>query len=238
MGAASLLRRNVAANRRNGQCARRRVTAVPCARALSPAADILARMSPAPPPAQHADPQPDARPRVAAGEIADSSLEALFPQLYGELRRLARSRLSAGGRHTLLDTSSLIHEAYLRMQRGSVAVNDREHFLAYAASTMRSVIIDFVRRRNAERRGGGAQHVTLDTHAAAELGATDGEILDVHEALQTLASVDPRLVQVVEMRYFAGLTDAQIGAALGVTDRTVRRDWERARLMLAQILGR
>ena len=167
------------------------------------------------------------------------SVRALFPVLYAELRRLARSRLASGGRHTLLDTSALVHEAFLRMQRdGGVTLKDREHFLAYAATTMRSVVIDFVRRRSAERRGGDVEHVTLDTRAAEELGASDEEILAVHGALDTLAKVDARLVHVVEMRYFAGLTDAEIGAALGVTDRTVRRDWERARLLLADLLGR
>lgn len=167
------------------------------------------------------------------------SMQEMFPALYRELRRLARSRLSAGGRHTLLDTGALINEAYLRMQRNSGAsFNDREHFLAYAATTMRNVVIDFIRRRKADRRGGDVQHVTLDTGAAAELGGQDDEILAVHEALQTLAEVDPKLVQLVELRYFAGLSDLEIGAALGVTDRTVRRHWERARLLLADMLGR
>jgi len=167
------------------------------------------------------------------------SVQALFPSLYNELRRLARLRLAGGGRHTLLDTASLVHEAFLRMQRdGGVALNDREHFLAYAATSMRSVVIDFVRRRNADRRGGGAEHITLDTRTSEEIGATDDEILAVHEALETLAKVDARLVSVVEMRYFAGLSDAEIAAALGLSDRTVRRDWERARLLLAEMLGR
>jgi RNA polymerase sigma factor (TIGR02999 family) len=174
-----------------------------------------------------------------APPTAPPSVQALFPLLYNELRRLARSRLAAGGRHTLLDTASLVHEAYLRMQRdGGVALNDREHFLAYAATTMRSVVIDFVRRRNADRRGGGVEHVTLDTRAADELGASDDEILAVHDALETLAKVDPRLVSVVEMRYFAGLSDLEIANALGLSDRTVRRDWDRARLLLAEMLGR
>ena len=175
----------------------------------------------------------------SAPPSAPESVRTLFPALYAELRRLARSRLAGGGRHTLLDTSALVHEAFLRMQReGGVALNDREHFMAYAATTMRSVVIDFVRRRNADRRGGGAEHVTLDTQAAESLGATDDEILAVHDALGTLAQVDARLVRVVEMRYFAGFSDLEIGAALGVTDRTVRRDWERARLLLAEMLGR
>ena len=178
-------------------------------------------------------------PAQPAAPTGPPSVQALFPLLYNELRRLARSRLAAGGRHTLLDTASLVHEAYLRMQRdGGVALNDREHFLAYAATTMRSVVIDFVRRRNADRRGGGVEHVTLDTRAAEELGASDDEILAVHEALETLAKVDPRLVSVVEMRYFAGLSDLEIAAALGLSDRTVRRDWDRARLLLAEMLGR
>ena len=177
--------------------------------------------------------------RMPAVEPAPESVQQLFPALYAELRRLARSRLSGGGRHTLLDTSALVHEAFMRMQNGGVvALKDREHFMAYAATTMRSVVIDFVRRRNADRRGGGIEHVTLDTRAAESLGASDDEILAVHEALETLAEVDPRLVRVVEMRYFAGLTDIEIGASLGVTDRTVRRDWERARLLLADMLGR
>jgi RNA polymerase sigma factor (TIGR02999 family) len=174
-----------------------------------------------------------------AAPTGPPSVQVLFPSLYNELRRLARSRLAAGGRHTLLDTASLVHEAYLRMQRdGGVTLNDREHFLAYAATTMRSVVIDFVRRRNADRRGGGVEHVTLDTRAAEQLGASDEEILAVHGALETLAKVDPRLVSVVEMRYFAGLSDAEIAAALGLSDRTVRRDWDRARLLLAEMLGR
>jgi RNA polymerase sigma factor (TIGR02999 family) len=182
----------------------------------------------------------DTEPAADTTAKAPPAVQALFPALYQELRRLARSRLSGGGRHTLLDTASLVHEAFLRMQRdGGVALNDREHFMAYAAATMRSVVIDFVRKRSADRRGGDAQHITLDTRAAEEIGAaSDDEILDVHRALETLAQVDARLVRVVEMRYFAGLTNDEIAAALGITDRTVRRDWERARLLLADLLGR
>jgi RNA polymerase sigma factor (TIGR02999 family) len=184
--------------------------------------------------------QADPAPPGAPAAPPPASVGTLFPELYNELRRLARSRLAGGVRPTLLDTSSLVHEAYMRMQRdGGVSVANRDHFLAYAATTMRSIVIDFVRRRKAERRGGGLQRITLDTLAAEQLGATaDEEILAVHEALESLSGVDARLVRVVEMRYFAGLTDAEIGSALGVTDRTVRRDWERARLLLAEILGK
>jgi RNA polymerase sigma factor (TIGR02999 family) len=174
-----------------------------------------------------------------APSAATPAPEELFAALYPDLKRLARSRLAAGGRHTLLDTSSLVHEAYLRLLgAGRTALADREQMLAYAATTMRSVIIDFVRRRSAERRGGGAEHVTLNTQAVDAFGASDDEILGVHEALRTLAHIDARLVRVVEMRYFGGLSDAEVAAALGVTDRTVRRDWDRARLLLAEMLRR
>ncbi len=184
--------------------------------------------------------RPLASPAMNTDDVNPASVQALFPQLYRELRRLARSRLAAGGRHTLMDTSTLVHEAYLRMQRGGgVQLSGKEHFLAYAATTMRSVVIDMIRRRQAQQHGGGVDHVRLDTQAADEIGAAaDDDVLQVHEALQTLAQVDPRLVQVVEMRYFAGLSDLEIGEALGVADRTVRRDWERARLLLAEMLGR
>src|SRR5689334_23258994 len=165
--------------------------------------------------------------------------EDLFELLYHELRRLARSRLAAGGRNVLLDTTALVHESYLRLQgAGKAGLTDRGHFMAYAASAMRSVIVDFVRQRSADKRGGEFDHVTLDTGVADSLGATDDEIVDVHDAVESLAKVDQRLVRVVEMRYFAGLSDDEIGAALGLTGRTVRRDWERARLLLAEMLER
>ena len=163
----------------------------------------------------------------------------LMTELYAELRRLARSRLAAGGRNVLLDTTVLVHESFLRLHgAGRVGLQDRDHFMAYAATAMRSVVIDYLRRRASEKRGGDVEHVTLDTALGEVLGAQDDEILDVHEALESLAKVDPRLVQVVEMRYFAGLTEEEIGRALKVSARTVRRDWERARLLLAEMLGR
>jgi RNA polymerase sigma factor (TIGR02999 family) len=166
-----------------------------------------------------------------------AALDELFTVMYEDLRRLARSRLAASGRHTMLDTSSLIHEAYLRFEKaGQLQLNDKQHFLAYAATTLRNVVVDYVRQRSAERRGGDVAHVTLNTDIAQLLGAEDTQILQVHDALLTLAEVDERLVRVVEMRYFAGLTEQEIGQALGVTDRTVRRDWERARLLLTEIL--
>ena len=201
-----------------------------------PAPAPASSTSPAPTPSTPSAASTPAAPATPSDPAA--SARALFPVLYRELRWLARSKLAGGGRPTLLDTSALVHEAFLRMQRDGISLRDREHFLAYAATTMRSVVIDFIRRRRTQRRGGDVEHVTLDTRAARELGETDDEILAVHEALETLAQVDARLVQVVEMRYFAGLSDAEIGSALNVHERTVRRDWSRARLLLAGLLGR
>jgi RNA polymerase sigma factor (TIGR02999 family) len=167
------------------------------------------------------------------------ALDELFNVMYADLRRLAHSRLAAGGRHTLLDTGVLVNEAYLRFHKlGKIDLNDRQHFLAYAATTLRSVVVDFVRKRQAEQRGGDLEQVTLNTDVAGSLSTSSDEILDVHAALTQLEATDPRLVRVVEMRYFAGMNETEIAAALDVTDRTVRRDWERARLLLAEMLRR
>lgn len=169
---------------------------------------------------------------------APLNLAESLPAFYEEMRRIARSRL-AGGHYTLLDTTALVHESFLRLRNvDRIDVNDSEHLLAYATSTMRSVVVDYVRQRKAARRGGGAAHEPLDERHADELGVSDEEILGVHDALEALKDVDTRLVRVVEMRYFGGLTDDEIGQVLGVTGRTVRRDWERARLLLAGLLGR
>jgi RNA polymerase sigma factor (TIGR02999 family) len=169
-------------------------------------------------------------------------VDELFIATYGELRRLARARLRDGGRNTVLDTTALVHETYLRLSKAlHVPLPDRPRFFVYASRVMRSVIVDLVRQRRAERRGGDAVHVTLtgDLHEHLhhrDSAAARDEILHVHEALEALARVDERMAQVVEMRYFGGLTDLEIGEALGVTDRTVRRDWEQARLFLADAL--
>jgi RNA polymerase sigma factor (TIGR02999 family) len=104
--------------------------------------------------------------------------------------------------------------------------------LAYSSQIMRSVIIDFVRKRRAERRGGEAIHVTLSTGVLNRAGSSDEDVVRIDDALVELESVDPRLKQVVEMRYFGGFEEREIAEALGVTDRTVRRDWERAKLLL------
>ena len=159
---------------------------------------------------------------------------------YRELRRLARARLAGGGRNTVLDTTALVHESYLRLARShGLAFEDRARFMAYAGHVMRSVIVDLVRERQAERRGGDVTHVALTTQFGERLAADEGEreILRVHDALESLGALDPRLAQVVEMRYFAGMTEPEIAETLGITERTVRRDWAQARLFLADALA-
>lgn len=160
-----------------------------------------------------------------------------FSLLYADLHRLARSRLRQHRTMTLLDTTSLVHETYLKLvAASSLAIEDRQHFFAYASQVMRSVIVDFARARLAERRGAGAEHVALDTSVAAELVGSEQDVLRVHEALEVLAEADGRLAQVVEMRYFGGLTELEIAEALGISERTVRRSWDKAKLLLTEAL--
>jgi RNA polymerase sigma factor (TIGR02999 family) len=162
--------------------------------------------------------------------------DRLFEATYGDLRKLARARLRAGGRNTVLDTSALVHESYLRFAgAGSLRLNDRVHFMRWAARVMRSVIVDFARRRNAERRGGAKAQITLTTGIGPAPGGAR-EILAVHDALDELARLDVRMAHVVELRYFGGMTEPEVAEALGIAERTVRRDWEKARLFLREAL--
>jgi RNA polymerase sigma factor (TIGR02999 family) len=166
-----------------------------------------------------------------------AAADALYASTYADLRRLARSRLRAGRRHTLLDTCALVHESYVRfVKAGQLRIEDRVHFMRWVAQVMRSVIVDFARSRVAARRGGGAASVPFNDELAGAMTGED-EILSVHEALERIAAVDPRMTQVVEMRYFAGLSEPEIAQALGVTERTVRRDWHKARLLLREVLA-
>ena len=176
---------------------------------------------------------------LASARLGDQEAAgAAFSLLYEELRRLARAKLRQHQAMTLLDTTSLLHESYLKLVgASSLPVEDRHHFFTYAARVMRSVIVDFARARRAERRGGEADHVVLDTILSDKIGAPENDVLRVHEALEVLAQADGRLAQVVEMRYFGGLSEAEIAETLGLTERTVRRDWEKARLLLARAMA-
>ena len=170
--------------------------------------------------------------RVQAGESV--ARDALFALAYAELHRLARSRLRDGGRNTLLDTTCLVHEAYLRfVSAGQLRAEDRRAFFAYASQVMRSVIVSSVRERLAQKRGGRGQPLTLATELGAGVVQDEETILRVHEALEVLEQADPRLAQVAQMRYFGGYSEQEIAETLEVSERTVQRDWEKARVILA-----
>lgn len=172
------------------------------------------------------------------GPEGGRGVDELFETAYQDLRRMARARLHGAGPSRMLDTTALVHESYLRLAGKDAGFPDRARFMAYAGRVMRSVIIDLVRERQAERRGGDLAQVTLSTQLGENLPAASGEeqILRVNEALDELSKLDPRMARVVEMRYFGGLTEPEIAAALDVNERTVRRDWQQARLFLADAL--
>lgn len=164
----------------------------------------------------------------------------LIPLVYDELRRIARGqRRRVPTPASTLNTTALVNEAYLRLERrGQVGFDDRGHFLAVAAKAMRHLLIDEARRHAREKRGGGARPLTLDS--LSPVLAVDEQadlLLELSAALDKLAERSPRLAQVVECRFFGGLSDKETAAALGVTDRTVRRDWIKARAWLGVELG-
>lgn len=166
-----------------------------------------------------------------------AALASLFEAMYPDLRRLARARLRRSSHDALLQTTALVHETFIRFACATSAkLEDRRHFLCYLSRTMRSVVVDSARARLSERRGGGAMHVTLGPRVENAQLQGEVEILKVHDALEHLAHYGQRIAQVVEMRYFAGMTEPQIAEALGVTERTVRRDWEKARALLVEAL--
>lgn len=166
------------------------------------------------------------------------AVDRLFAESYRDLRKLAHSRLGPGCRGALLGTTALVHESYLRLAAaGRLDLKDRAHLLFYAGRAMRSVIVDLARKRQAARHGGGAVCITLDPEVSTPAAGGDREILRVHLALRDMERADPRLARIVEMKYFAGMTDAEIAEALSVGERTVRREWEKARLWLSQALS-
>jgi RNA polymerase sigma factor (TIGR02999 family) len=173
--------------------------------------------------------------RAREGDRA--AFDRIFELLYPELRQIARRRLSRSARDGSIGTTALVNECYLKfVQRDKLTPADRSHFLAYSATVMRSIIVDAAREAGADRRGGDAERVTLSTDMIDSLPNPADEILDVHSALDELARIDPRIARVVEMRYFGGMDDAEIADVLGVSTRTVSRDWDKARLLLAHAL--
>lgn len=173
---------------------------------------------------------------VALRNGGRAEVDALFSLVYERLRRLARMRVGPGGGRTL-DATALVHEAFLRFVDSSrTDYRDRQHFFATAARAMRQIVVDHARRRAAGKRGGGAVVVTLhDEHTGRSLSLDD--VLVVDEALARLNDTSPRLVSVIELCFFAGMTTEEAGQALGTSARTVKREWQKARLLLATLLG-
>ena len=169
-----------------------------------------------------------------------NAVNRLFDLLYNDLHRVARNRANVDGRRNELSATVILHETYERLVKlDELKVSDRKQFFTYAAAVMRSVVVDMARARLTARRGAGVSDVPLDTMIESTLASpVDETVMQIHEALDNLEAVEPRLARVVEMRYFAGLTLPEIAEALELTERTVSRDWNKAKALLAAMVTR
>jgi RNA polymerase sigma factor (TIGR02999 family) len=170
---------------------------------------------------------------IASAESGDSSASGeLFAALYSELHGMARRQLARRGGGVTIGATTLLHEAYLDMSKREGAVfPDRGRFMAYASRVMRGLIIDYARRRQAQKRGGGFEITSL-AGDVADRGADETRLARIGEAVDALAAVDPTLAQVVDLKFFCGFSFAEIAAMRGVSERTVQRHWEKARIYL------
>ncbi|QQR75956.1 MAG: sigma-70 family RNA polymerase sigma factor [Holophagales bacterium] len=174
----------------------------------------------------------------AAAEGGETgAFERAFTAIYGELKRLARRQRARSRPGDTLSTTVLVHEVFLKLSAGgALTIRDREHFFALAARAMRQILVDAARTRAAAKRGGpAAVRVELGEEDAAVAAVAD-DVVALDRALARLEAVDERLARLVEARYFAGLTDAEVAELLGRNERTVRRDWEKARAFLLREL--
>jgi RNA polymerase sigma factor (TIGR02999 family) len=175
---------------------------------------------------------------IASAEGGDrAAAEALFATLYSELHRLARRELARSGSGATLSATTLLHEAYLDIAgRDAVVFPDRTRFMAYAARVMRGLIIDYVRNRQAQKRGGQFEMTALSTDVA-ETVRDDKELSRISDAVDELAAIDASLAQVVDLKFFCGFSLRDIAAMRGVSERTVQRDWEKARIFLHRTIS-
>jgi RNA polymerase sigma factor (TIGR02999 family) len=173
----------------------------------------------------------------ASAEAGDrAAADVLFAALYDELHRLARRELARRGVATL-GATTVLHEAYLDMSaRDEVDFPDRSRFMAYAARVMRGLIVDYARRRHAQKRGGRFEITSMDTDVGAGPLVDPDALTELSRALDGLQDAEPRLARVVDLKYFCGFTFGEIAAMLAVTERTVQRDWEKARIYLHRAL--
>ncbi len=167
----------------------------------------------------------------------EGAFDRLVPLIYEDLRRIARGQLRRLRPGHTLDTTGLVHEAYIKLvaQRAATFA-DRSHFFAIAARAMRQILVDYAKRKTRHKRGGGKPDLELDEGRVAVAAQAEG-FLAVDEALEKLASYDPRLVQVVECRLFAGYSEKETAEALSISLRTAQRDWQRARGWLKTFLS-
>ena len=165
----------------------------------------------------------------------DARNASLFGELYRDLHRLAARELRRSGRATLSPTT-LLHEAFMDISGRDAAFPDRAHFFAYAARAMRGLVIDYVRERHAQKRGGNFHLTQIDTGIADATPAGE-DLSAISDALEELARVDRALAELVDLKFFCGFTFAEIAAQRGVSERTVQRDWQKARLLLHHALG-
>ena len=164
-------------------------------------------------------------------------LDALYPQVYAELRRLAHDQRTRRGATDTLNTTAIVHEAYLRLAESDAAAwNDRSHFFALAARAMRFVLVDHARASITEKRGGGARAVSLDEEQLPPADRSE-DLLAIDEALTRLDGHDARLAQLVQLRFFAGLSYPEIAEVVGLSVPTVKRDWARARAWLYRFMS-
>jgi RNA polymerase sigma factor (TIGR02999 family) len=163
------------------------------------------------------------------------AFDRMLPLVYDQLRRIAQRELAVRPSDTL-STTALVHELYLKFSRADRADwRNRAHFLSVAAVAMRHILVDRARRRTAEKRGGTLRHITLDDELTVANDRAES-LLELHEALDYLETIDERLARVVECRFFGGMTEQETAEALHITERTVRRDWVKARGLLYQVL--
>jgi RNA polymerase sigma factor (TIGR02999 family) len=166
-----------------------------------------------------------------------ASAAALFAALYSELHRMAQRQLAGSSSQVTLGTTTLLHEAYLNMAgRAGGEFPDRGRFMGYAARVMRGLMIDYLRSRKAQKRGGLFQLAPLDEEVA-DPGVESAELTRIGDAIEELTTVDPDLAQVVDLRFFCGFSLGEIAAMRGLSERTVQRQWEKARLYLHRVLG-
>lgn len=169
---------------------------------------------------------------IASADLGDAaSAEALFTTLYRELHRVARRQLRAGSAGVTLGATTLLHECYLDMAGRAATFPDQARFIAYAAHAMRGLIVDYIRERRALKRGGEFHLTALDTLVAESIPEGD-ETVRLSEALDRLVGTDAALAELVELKFFCGFSFAEIAVMRGVSERTVQRDWQKARLLL------